>query len=403
MRRILSLVLILLSCSVPSLFADLNTFFAPYPSSFNVDLEDSITYCGVPEGETWVGGSAPGYSDKTMVALLDISGAEHPVIGETYNLSFKINSSKSWEYVSASEPYLSRPFRLDIVQCRDAALGINRELVKSIGYGTNDADQSVSFDVTIYNREGWFDIVLVLPELTGVDAEKALAKNDYYAEIEISVKDSSGNSVSPNWPYYINGYIDEEPPANTSYVMMNVIPTARANSINIDELSPTDPMEVATYFYETIGFMPGGDSDVNNVGGLDSKTQSDVDYYIYASSSRNAFDDSAKEFEMKMAGLEDTDAADEYSFNFIVTMTSSATGNSFPFTGLTPETSAMLHSAEMTGTTAHHSTDDSNYTVYYYDEGTIGITVTEKEKAKLESLVPGLYRATVYLHVVSTQ
>ena len=401
MRRILSFVLILFSCFVPSLFA-VNTFFAPYPSSFNVDLEDTITYCGVPEGETWVGGSAPGYSDKTMVALLDISGAAgRPLKGETYNLTFKINSSKSWEYVSASEPYLSRPFRLDIVQCTDSVLGESRELVKSIGFGTSDTDQTVSFNVTIYDDEGWFDIVLVLPELTGVDAEEALAKNDYYAEIEISVKNSSGNSVSPNWPYYINGYIDEEPPVNTSYVMMNVIPTARANSINIDELSTTDPMEIATYFYETIGFMPGGDSDVNNVGGLDSKTQSDVGYYIYASSSRNAFDKNAKPFEMKMAGLEDTDAADEYSFNFIVTMTSSATGNSVPFKGETPEISSMLKSAQMEGTTDHHSDNGSSYTVYYYDEGTIGITVTEKEK--LESLVPGLYRATVYLHVVSTQ
>lgn len=402
MRRILSFVLILFSCSVPSLFA-VNTFFAPYPSSFNVDLEDTITYCGVPEGETWVGGSAPGYSDKTMVALLDISGAEHPVIGETYNLTFKINSSKSWEYASASEPYLSRPFRLDIVQCTDSVLGTSRELVKSIGFGTSDTDQSVSFNVTIYNYEGWFDIVLVLPELTGVDAEKALAKNDYYAEIEISVKDSSGNSVSPNWPYYINGYIDEEPPVNTSYVMMNVIPTARANSINIDELSSTVPMEVATYFYETIGFMPGGDSDVNGVGGLDSEAQRNVDYYIYASSSRNAFDDSAKEFEMIMAGLEDTDAADEYSFNFKVTMTSSATKNSVTFTGETPEITSMLQSATMEGTTDHHSGNGSSYTVYYYDEGTIGITVTAEEKAKLSSLAPGLYRATVYLHVVSTQ
>lgn len=397
MRRILSFVLILFSCSVPSLFA-VNTFFAPYPSSFNVDLEDTITYCGVPEGETWVGGSAPGYSDKTMVALLDINSVS---IGGTFELTFKIKSSENWEYVSASEPYISRPFRIDIVQCSESS----RELVKSFGYLTGNKDQTVSFDVTFLGSERWFDIVLVLPELTGVDAEKALAKNDYFAEIEISVngEDAFGGDISSNYPFYINGYIDEEPPVNTSYVMMNVIPTARANSINIDELSPTDPMEVATYFYETIGFMPGGDSDVNGVGGLDSESQRNVSYYIFASSSRNAFDKNAKPFEMKMAGLEDTDVADEYSFNFIVTMTSSATDKSVPFTGVTPETSSMLQSAKMDGTTAHHSGNGSNYTVYYYDEGTIGITVTEKEKAKLESLVPGLYRATVYLHVVSAQ
>lgn len=424
-------VFILLLLLVTQLLLATNAFFAPYPSSFNVDLSDTDTYRGVSDPYGFVDGFAPGYSDQTMIALLGFSGIE--VSGEWVQNGFfdweyvyhphmivvqaKVVSYGGFEYISASEPYLSRPFELDIVENYNDG-GTKRFKLEASGSG-NIATYTTDFFTA---EEVWFDIVLRLP---ADGLSNALAKSDYYVQLEISAieyedSDNDGDydvkidEYGP-WPFYISGYIDEGSPANVSYVMMNIAPTARANAINIDELKNRQSMKIADYFYESMAFMPGSQTDIFDEGGLGYRDQEENPLYIFASSSSNPNAENAGPFTMKMAGFEDEDnLSSAFSFKYEIVM-ENVDGISKDFDGTTPEsTDDMLQGSYKDGTTGdQHSAEfeveewwgtrkETEYGVkYYYDDGSIYIQVPEANRAGLGDLTAGVYTSTIYIHVVS--
>ena len=354
MRKIVFVLLLLL---VTQLLVATNFFFAPYPSSFNVDLSDTDTYCGVPDSLSFVEGFAEGYSDQTMIALLGLSDMSieweltwNGIVTYPHIIELKVDveSSDDFEYISASEPYLSRPFQLDIVENYNSRGDTQRSLLKM------DPENNVATYTTgtFTAEEVWFDIVLKLPE-DGLS--NALAKSDYYVQLEITATEYADNNrngvgdegevVSSHgpWPFYISGYIDEGSPANVSYVMMNIAPTARANAINIDELKNGQPMKIADYFYESMAFMPTGLTDIYDEGGLSYSDQYNNWLYVFASSSSDPNDEGADEFEMKMAGFEDEDnLSSAFSFPFAIEMRNVNYDSTKPdencktFTGKTP-------------------------------------------------------------------
>ena len=420
MRKYFIGLIFLLSMIASDLMAD-NVFFAPYPSSFNVDLTDTYTYSGVDGNASYTEGMAPGYSEQTMVALLGIHNETRS--DKEYTITFTVgdptNTNETWEYKSASEPYLRRPFRFDIVENNGTGGGrVERNRIAQIGYGmTPYDDATVNITANIAEEdELWYDIVLELPE---VEAGNALAKSDYYAEISITVTDSDGKIYGP-WPYYISGYIGEGSPAEVNYAMMNVIPTANANAINIDQLSEQGAVHIANYFYESMAFMPGGDSDIYGNKQMNYGNQSENPFYIFASSSSDPNDDNADWFEMKMVGYENEDnLSDEYSFPFVITIkstdaspsgTSTDTNSEVRFYGKTPTAvGKMLKCKEVTGTTNHHSSNGVNQSIYFYDEGQIyfdlpsGDDLNYDKDLDLGKLYSGVYTARIYLHVVSTR
>lgn len=428
MRKIVFVLLLLL---VTQLLVATNAFFAPYPSSFNVDLSDTDTYCGVPDSLSFVEGFAEGYSDQTMIALIGFSNIE--VTGEyirngfldwefvpdPHKIELKVDvmSSKGFEYVSASEPYLSRPFELDIVEnYEDGGTKRYKLEMRESGKVATYTAESISTD------EVWFDIVLKLPEEDGIS--NALAESDYYVEMKITAteyndddKDGNYEFVSEySWPFYISGYIDEGSPANVSYVMMNIAPTARANAINIDELKNGQPMKIADYFYESMAFMPGSQTDIFDEGGLGYRDQEEDSLYVFASSSSDPTGDSARLFTMKMAGFEDEDnLSSAFSFQYEIVM-KNVDGISKDFDGTTPKTTDnMLQGSLKEGTTGDkHSAEfeveewwgtrkETEYGVkYYYDDGEIYIKLPDGfDTEELDDLTAGVYTSRIYIHVVS--
>lgn len=428
MRKIVFVLLLLL---VTQLLVATNAFFAPYPSSFNVDLSDTATYCGVPDSLSFVEGFAEGYSDQTMIALLGFSDmdtvdrnfwgaitAEHP---HMIVVQAEVVSSDGFEYVSASEPYLSRPFQLDIVENYKDGGTTKRILLEASGSG-----KVATYTTGLFTAEEvWFDIVLRLPT-DGLS--NALAKNDYYVQLKISAieyedSDDDGDydvevgKYGP-WPFYISGYIDEGSPANVSYVMMNIAPTARANAINIDELKNGQPMKIADYFYESMAFMPTGLTDIYDEGSLSYSDQYNNWLYVFASSSSNPNDEHADGFEMKMAGFEDEDnLSSAFSFPFAIEMRNVNYDSTKPdencktFTGKTPTSiNEMLKGSSQDGKTGDQHDKDPDWfgrggedrVIYFYDDGEIYIKLPDNyDSEELNDLTAGVYTSRIYIHVVS--
>lgn len=430
MRKSVSILLLLLVTQL--LIADTNSFFAPYPSSFNVDLSDTTTYCGVSDPYGFVDGFAPGYSDQTMIALLGLSNMDTVDrdfwgnVTATYphaiELKVRVVSANGFEYVSASEPYLSRPFQLDIVENYEDG-GTKRFKLEAKRSG-NVATYTTGLFTA---EEVWFDIVLKLPN---EGLSNALAKSDYYVQLEIYATefvDNDGDGVCDveeivskhgPWPFYISGYIDEGSPANVSYVMMNISPTARANAINIDELKNGQPMKIADYFYESMAFMPGSQTDIFDEGGLSYSKQANNPLYVFASSSSDPTDTSDDTFKMKMAGFEDEDnLSSAFSFPFAIEMRNVNYDSTKPdencktFTGKTPtRTNEMLKGLSQDGKTGDKHDKDpdlsdwdgENRVIYFYDDGEIYIKLPDGYDPKqLDDLTAGVYTSRIYIHVVS--
>ena len=396
-RKILVLV-ILASAWLSSAAFCAQSFFAPYPSSFNVDLTDIETYCGVPDDLSFTSGFAPGYSDKTLIALIgfsDLGSGDH-----TVTLKFEVLSgdTSTWEYVSASEPYLSRPMRLDIIAtARQNGSVTAHNKVGSIGYEGTTTNNTVTFKFT--GDEIWFDVVLVLPDVT---SSNTLAKDDYYIQMQITGTLDENNEQK--WPFYINGYVSDKTDTNASYVMMHVVPHPRASAISLSRLADEEKtMEIADYFYESMAFMPNDQSNIynekdSNGNDLRYSNQINNNYYIYASSSAN---DTDQDFLMYYAGLDPSQPiASNYCFNYKITLKGQKGEKTFK--GATPvSTNDMLQAKKEIGHAGpnHENSSDDDGVVYFYDSGTVLISAVEP--TDLNDLKGGVYTSQIYFHVVS--
>ena len=241
----------------------------------------------------------------------------------------------------------------------------------------------------------------------GKGGERVLTRRDGYVLVSLAW---IAFSFFGMLPFYISGYIDEGSPANVSYVMMNITPTARANAISIDQLAKGESMHIANYFYESMAFMPGSQTNIYDEDGLSYDEQFNNPLYVFASSSSNPNDTSARDFEMKMAGLENEDnLSSAYSFPFTIEMRNVNYNekkpgvNSKTFYGKNPSSvNDMLSGSEIKGTLGGtHGTSDNKNVLYFYDDGSIYIQVPEANRVALDDLTAGVYTSTIYIHVVS--
>ena len=433
MKKIILLVIMLIAIMCFDLFA-VSAWLSPYPAGFNVDLEDPYNvFIGAANGTLGSDGKGVaknfqqsgnnGYTPETMVCLIgvkDVPVNRNARITVTVN-SFSSNSSYSWHYISASEPYIRRPFALDFVSCY---YGKNdARTVQRLGYGGDSSRNTISIDLDLINNkvtEAWVDVILYLPK-DGVDLSYALSAHDYYCNLRISVEliDENGKkvqNVGTEWSMSFNGYVNEKPETGEKpIVFFNVTPSPEAYAIDIDnqmdDLLSISGIQIGTFSLETQAFMDSGYNDIpENVKYTYQKNNM---YSIFASSSDNPFKKGDK-FKLILDGLESyTDLADSYQFEYEVGLAKN--NNDTPVwydgtmsvqgkTSTTSENdSSLLNSADVT---QRMGDNHQGYSLFFHiDDGPIYIRAAQGvngvTRTQLENLTAGVYSSKIYFHVVS--
>ncbi|MBO8443475.1 MAG: hypothetical protein IAC42_06920 [Spirochaetes bacterium] len=361
MKRIVILML-LLSISTFCFAYSATSWFAPYPAGFNVNLLDSSSYPGI--GTTTVTDfPANGYNDPTIVALVGVmlTGDNFQNSIAKISISMDFKGDTPWTYVSASEPYLKRPFGLDFVVCYDDSPEKNPRDVISIRPDSNNGatvnynessftenKKNYGCELPVINGKTgevtlelplsaktpvvWMDIVLALP--SNVDMSTALSADDYYCGINITLdvvqrdsdnKDTLVAGGHNSWTYSFNGYISSRPDATSARVFFNLLPNATANSINVSDLQNRNSLLIGSYTYETQSFLLRNADD----GDLEYDYQKYNNYYIFASSSKDPTDAGGK-FALTLQGLDpsQTEGYSNTSFNYEIGIQSANAGKS---------------------------------------------------------------------------
>lgn len=442
MRRLLISFFIGIALLIPAFSA--TCYFSPYPAAFNVDLKDSATYGGALSsgniGQDGIGGDANwgagSYNDTTLIAVCGVTAIEDDEFdSNVYFVEVSVQlHGDGWNYISASEPYLKRPFAIDVVNCNNTNAD-KRPFVRMGSGGMTDTMKSVQLEPKVYetyttgswwNREehnrheAWVDIVLYLPELSAADTS-ALSADDYYVGLNVRVysksKDPSNTKENDlgNYSFTFNGYIDDEPDFTDAHIFFNVTPNANANSMDVRQLLLENASyDVGTYSYETQAFLTGGQTSGGN-DKLKYDYQAGNDYYIFASANDVPTSPNSDGFRMYYNG--DTTAE---SFPFIVGL-DTATDNTESNTGLviwfdgTDDLTTLDKSAPPKKIEATRVEEDFGFqqgqgtTLYFKDNGTILIDYDEiaNEDVDAEELVtslsPGVYSTRIYFHIVSTK
>lgn len=437
MRRLLVSFIIGIALLIPA-FSE-TCYFSPYPAAFNVNLKDSTTYGGALNSgnidQDGKGGLAywqrASYNDNTIIAVSGVTNISNDERANyTYSMEVSVQlHGDGWNYVSASEPYLERPFAIDVIMCNQNNANTTREFVRMGAGGTTSNTITVDLEPAYYeNRndlsEAWVDIVLYLPELTSGDTS-ALSADDYYAGLNVKIyreKNKSSESTDGSteesyllgdYSFTFNGYIDEEPDFTDAHIFFNVTPNANANSMDVRQLLLENASyDVGTYSYETQAFLTGGQTSGGN-DKLKYVYQAGNDYYIFASANDVPTSPNTAGFRMYYNG--DTTAE---SFPFIVGLdtatdnTESNTGRVIWFDG-TDDLTTLDKSDPPKKIQATRVEEDfgfkqgSGQTLYFRDNGTIWIDYDENsiegEEEFVTSLSPGVYSTRIYFHIVSTK
>ncbi len=372
MKRIVILMLLLSICTFCFASFSATSWFAPYPAGFNVNLLDSSSYPGI--GTTTVTDfPANGYNDPTIVALFGVmltgDNLQNSIAKISISMDFK--GDTPWTYVSASEPYLKRPFGLDFVVCYDDSPSINnpRDVISIRPDSNNGATVNYNESSFTENEKNygckppvivgktgevtlelplsaekpvvWMDIVLALPD--DVDMSTALSADDYYCGINITLdvvqRDSDNNNDTlvagghNSWTYSFNGYISSRPDATSARVFFNLLPNATANSINVSDLQNQNSLLIGSYTYETQSFLQRNADD----GDLEYAYQKYNNYYIFASSSKDPTDAGGK-FALTLQGLDpsQTEGYSNTSFNYEIGIQSANAGHSIDWVSNSP-------------------------------------------------------------------
>lgn len=431
MKKIILLVMMLIATMCFNLFAA-SAWLSPYPAGFNVDLEDPYNvFIGAANGSLDSDGKGTaknfqqsgnnGYTPETMVCLIgvkDVPAGYNAKITITVN-SFSSNSDYSWAYVSASEPYIRRPFALDFVSCY---YGKNdARTVQRLGYGGDSSRNTISIDLDMIKNnvtEAWVDVILYLPK-DGVDLSYALSAHDYYCDFDISVDLVAGDDSTihvTGWSMSFNGYVDEKPETDDKpIVFFNVTPSPEAYAIDIDnqmnDLLGISGIQIGTFSLETQAFMDSGYDNIPE--NVKYSNQKDNMYSIFASSSDDPFKKNGDKFKLILDGLESyTDLADSYQFEYEVGLENNnkqtvwydgtmSVGEGQNNTSTTSENnSSLLNSANVTQSMGDNH---KGYSLFFHiDDGPIYIRaargVTEDQ---LKNLTAGVYSSKIYFHVVS--
>lgn len=424
MKKILLIIILISITPVAAVFAggssesesiEPSAWFSPYAAGFNVNLMDTDTYCGKKDGE---GFDSAGYNDKTLIGVI---GATR--LNTTVTVSITASfSADNWYYVSASEPYLKRPFGLDlvVVQGSDEGEGTISETYH-FGYqkaGNNNnievSNTQLTLELSSTNSK-WIDVVLVLPSSSdnNADLSAALAKDDYYADLNITFSGTvNGTNMTRTWPITLSGYIGNPPDITNENIFLNIIPNATANSIDINDLTKhkvnvnsTDSstgITIGTYEYQSIAYRT--DAGYNEEEGKN--------YLIFASASEDPTDGS-KSFELVLSGLESSSGVDSsFKFNYLIGLQSTESDAFFTNNDWSQQT--KWFDGKLTSDRADSSNAlrgryrdefmrNNTHSLTFFDEGNILIALPENSTVSTDKLTAGIYTSTVYFHVVSTQ
>lgn len=400
---------ILFCCVLNAVPATINGWFSPYPAGFNVNLEDDATYTGAIESgssaKVW---NSEGYNDSTLVALVGVSGLDWYDAQNKIEVKVEVNlgEDKEWAYVSASEPYLKRPFALDFISCSPGDGGNNRTVTR-LGYGTDGSETSTTVQLTPAlnggSYEAWADIVLYLPENKG---NQALSASDYFCSLKITLL-VNGQPYGSPWNFTFNGYIDDEPDMSYANIFFNIQPYPAATSLSVNELLVEQKeIVIGEYDYETQSFLTGGQTS----GGNDDLTydrQKDNSYYIFASASPEA-NTSGSKFKMYLNG--NTSSDDNFTFEIVLESTfNEVTQNGgrwkkeiFDGTASTNSDGPFVEAGKLVESLSVTHGRGSN--LVFRDYGTISIrypgsAYTPEQLYK--DFSPGVYSSNVYFHIVS--
>lgn len=417
--RFLSMLMFLLVAA--QTFCAVNCWFAPYPAAFNVNLDDSETYSGAKDSEGYAHWNTQGYNNETIIAVCGLSGLDP---SKEYSIKVEAlfeEGNPKWYYVSASEPYLKRPFCIDVIDSFESENGRKMERMGATSDAASDTtatigltkrQQNIENNGTTY--EAWADIVLYLPDAndnnaSNLDFTSALSADDYTAKLRISFWEE-GNEIDFSI-LSINGYVDKEPDFSQAQIFFSVSPNPLATSMDVKSLLLGEEYEIGTYSYETQSFMSYGQSAGGNPM-LYYGPQSGNKYYIFASASSDPTQGGGNGFVMYYNGSESSSANFEFYIGLDSSLDSSSTNSQNDTTWFTG-TDTMSSVKEALSATkeesqlgwSHSSPYPLGKTLFFRDEGTIKLKSREgthtEESFMALSLPPGVYSSTVYFHVVS--
>lgn len=422
MKKILLIIILISITPVAAVFAggssesiQPSAWFSPYAAGFNVNLMDTDTYCGRKDGE---GFDSAGYNDKTLIGVI---GATRLNTKVTVSITASFGAD-NWHYVSASEPYLKRPFGLDLVVVQGSDEGEGTILTTShFGYQKAGNDNKIEVSNTQLTLElsstnsKWIDVVLVLPGSSdnNADLSAALAKDDYYANLNLTLSGTvNGVEMTRTWPITLSGYIGNPPDITNENVFLNIIPNATANSIDISDLTKhkvnvnstnsSTGITIGTYEYQSIAYRTDAGYD----------EEEGKNYLIFASASKDPTDGS-KSFELVLSGLESSSGVDSsFKFNYLIGLQSTESDAFFNndwnqqtkwFDGTLTSDSTDLSDAALKGRYRDEFMRNNTHSLTFFDEGNILIALPLGSDVSTDKLTAGIYTSTVYFHVVSTQ
>lgn len=418
--RFLSMLMFLLVAA--QTFCAVNCWFAPYPAAFNVNLDDSEIYSGAKDSEGYAHWNTQGYNNETIIAVCGLSGLDP---SKEYSIKVEAlfeEGNPKWYYVSASEPYLKRPFCIDVIDSFESENGRKMERMGATSDAASDTtatieltkrQQNIENNGTTY--EAWADIVLYLPDAndnnaSNLDFTSALSADDYTAKLRIAFLEN-GNEIDSNI-LSINGYVDKEPDFSQAQIFFSVSPNPLATSMNVKSLLVDgEEYEIGTYSYETQSFMSYGQSAGGNPM-LYYGPQSGNNYYIFASASSDPTQGGGNGFEMYYNGSESSSEKFKFYIGLDSSLDSSSTNRQNDTTWFTgTDSMSSVEGAALSATREEsqlgwsHSGDSLGNTLFFRDEGKIMLKSREEkydeESFMALSLPPGVYSSTVYFHVVS--
>ena len=416
-----------ISVSYSFAVGDAEIWFAPYPAGFNVNLSDTALYNGYTEGESL------GNQEDKLIAVVGFGGM---TIGDaiTYlrsvSIDFKFTSqgNNDWNYVSASEPFLKRPFGIDVVvsyedfdEVLESGKSNTGETIEKFGFfndkstsGDISDNISLNIDKIKENKAVWVGFFLNLPEEDGnINLDTALSADDYYCNMQVNLTIKEGlifvDTHTQSWNYTFNGYVGDEPDNSKTHVFFNVMPNANANSIQISALEDGGQVDIGAYSYETQAFLynyTGNSSE----GSLDYQGQKNNSYYVFVSSSADpTLDNSNNYFQLVNAGIESNPSESnviKYEIGIKSTYPNRSSGVKW-FDGtasMNSDTKGMLAGNKREEQIGHSNIWETHKSIVFEDEGEIYIRASQKEYEKgfsASDFRAGIYTSKVYFHVVS--
>lgn len=429
------LLVIALSAVACSIYAvgDAEVWFSPYPAAFNVDLEDTETYCGI-QGNVGETPSGAGYSDQALIGVVGFGGPSsawgdlwQALFQSIDTVSFEIefnSAGEAWNYVSASEPYLQRPFGVDVVlNYFEMGSSGNSVLAAHLGYDDEEGqsnigsqEYSVNLDVQEALESGafWIGIYLKLPE-QNVDLSSALSADDYYSSMNLSLRISYNSWREDDvfeWNAYIfNGYIGQELDDLETQVFLNIVPDAQANSINVSDLEDGNSVTIGEYSYVSQAYLPESYG-----GNPSSETMSNANYYVFASSSPDPNLPGGL-FRLVSTGIESAPSAENVIYYQVGIDSENVSGTGAAdkwYKGddtLSSISTDSLVVGDRRREQLSYDYEWFEYTRYYSitfeDSGSLMIRAADaygnqNESFQASDYRAGVYTSTIYLHVVSS-